>query len=288
MKLQDVMRLIALGAIWGSSHLFMRILAPVLGPCFTANIRVFIAGGVLVSYFMLAGHSLNWRLHWKHYLLLGIINFALPFSLYCFAALHIPASYSVIFESTAPLFGTLLAAFVLNERITWNRALGLIVGISGVTLVAHAGSVHATDMLLAAIVACLAGALCLALASIYIKIFARHVAPESIAAGSLFMAGLALVPCTLSMHPLPALSAFTLPICMAIAALSLLCTALAYMLYYQLITHIGPVRALTVTFLIPIFGMLWGILFLGETVTVPMLFGCGLIMCGAAFIILRD
>ncbi len=285
MKIQDVARLVALGGIWGSSYLFMRILAPVLGPCFTANARILIAGCILVAYFTCARYKLYWRLYWKHYLLIGIVNFAIPFSLYCFAALHVPASYSVIFEATAPLFGTVFATFLLKEPITANRVLGLILGIGGVSLVAHAGAVHESPLLWAAILACLAGAVCLALASIYIKIFAKQVAPEAIAAGSLMMAGIVLLPVTLLVSPLPALHLFTMNIVLSIAALAVMCSALAYLLYFQLITHIGPVQALTVSFLIPIFGMLWGVLFLHETVTVPMILGCGLIVCGASFII---
>ena len=132
MRLADIIRLAVLAAIWGSSFIFMRVLAPVLGPVVTADARVLIAGLALVGVFAIRGPKLAWSDHWRQYTIIGVINSAIPFVLFSYAALHIPASYSAILNSTAPLFGMGLAAMFLSERPTGLNILGATLGLAGV------------------------------------------------------------------------------------------------------------------------------------------------------------
>src|SRR4051812_46511100 len=110
MKTSDLTRLLLLAALWGGSFIFMRVLAPVLGPLVTADSRLIVAGLALLAYFRTIGFDPDWRRFWKHYLVIGIVNSALPFTCYSYAAQYIPASYSVILNSSAPLFGAIFSA----------------------------------------------------------------------------------------------------------------------------------------------------------------------------------
>ncbi len=283
MRPADTARLITLAAIWGGSFIFIRVLAPVLGPVLTAMLRLVIAGFALVAYFHVIGFDAEVRRFWRQYLIIGIANSAVPFLLYAFAALHIPASYSVILNSTVPLFGALLSAAFLDERLTVAKIAGLVAGAAGVTLVSKAGPVEPDAMFGWAIAACLAAAFCYAVAAVYMKKRAAGAKPMAIAGWSQVFAGLALLPLAFFAPPH---GAITPAVVANVLGLALLCSAIAYLLYYRLIADLGPTRATTVTFLLPLFGMLWGALLLDETITAPMIAGCALIIV-SAFVVLR-
>lgn len=282
MRVQDIIRLILLAAIWGGSFIFMRILAPVLGPIPTADLRVLLAGVALIVYFWIINFDPEWRKFWRHYLIIGAINSALPFVLYSFAALHIPASYSVIFNSTAPIFASIFSVLWLGDKFSNRKLLGLLLGTGGVIVVARISSTQINSMFLLSIVACLGAAICYGLAGIYIKKFAPAVKPMAIAGGSQLMAGLLLLPPTV-LNPTP--GEITPFIVMNVICLAIICSAVAYLLYYRLISDIGPTKALTVTFLMPVFGIVWGAIFLGEAVTPQMLLGAGMIIGGTNFVV---
>src|SRR5580765_6571360 len=194
MRRSDVARLVSLAAIWGGSFIFIRVLAPTLGPILTAATRVLIAGIVLVIYCRATGFSADLRRYWRQYVVIGVVNSTLPFVLYAFAALHIPASYSVILNSTTPLFTALLAVPLLGERLTWAKLAGLAAGAAGVMLVSRAGPVAPDLWFGAAVAACLAATLCYAVSSIYMKKHAAGARPLAIAGWSQVFAGLVLVP----------------------------------------------------------------------------------------------
>ena len=282
MRRSDVGRLVSLAAIWGGSFIFIRVLAPTLGPIVTAASRVLIAGAVLVMYCRASGVSADLSRYWRQYLVIGIFNSTLPFVLYAFAALHIPASYSVILNSTTPLFTALLAIPMLGERMTLGKVAGLVAGAAGVTLVSRAGPVTPDLGFGAAVAACLGATLCYAASSIYMKKHAVGAKPLAIAGWSQVFAGLVLVPLVPIVPPSGAIT----PLVIAnVLALALVCSSIAYVLYYRLIADVGPTRALTVAFLMPAFGMIWGAIFLGETITMPMIAGCALIIAGTAAVL---
>ena len=284
MRAVDIIRLIVLAAIWGSSFLFMRVLAPVLGPVVTADARVLIAGLALIGMFAITGPKLHWKKYWRQYAFMGTVNSALPFLLFCLAALHIPASYSAILNATSPLFGMVLSAFFLSVRPTAGNVLGGVLGMIGVAMIAGMGSIAMTPAVLLSILACLGAAACYAIAGVYMKRRAVDVNPVAIAGASQLVAGLVLLPPSVAFPPAGELTAVIIGCTLALA---LLCSAVAYLLYYRLIADCGPTRALTVTFLIPLFGLLWGALFLGEEITGGMVLGCGLVIIGAALVLRR-
>ena len=283
MQLRQIIELLSLAAIWGASFIFMRILAPVLGPILTANLRLLIAAVALLSYFAIVRWDVDWRLYWKEYLIIGAVNSALPFTLFAFAALHIPASYSAILNATAPLFGAIFSVWWLNDTFTLRKGMGLALGAIGVVLISRIeGGLTWSVMAVLAIIACLIATLCYALASIYIKKFASKVNPTRTAAASQLLAGLLLLPLTpLSLPSGP----ITSTIIFNLLGLALLCSAVAYVLYYRLLAQVGPSKALTVTFLIPVFGMLWSKLFLDEAITFTMLLACLLIISGTWLVV---
>jgi drug/metabolite transporter (DMT)-like permease len=282
MNTKDLLRLLTLAALWGGSFIFMRVVAPVLGPLITADLRVLIAGIVLVGYFRLIGFDPEWRRFWRHYLVIGVVNSALPFCLYAYAAQYLPASYSVILNSSAPLFGAIFGALWLGEKVTTQKGIGLLLGASGVCLIARVKPAQGGANFAFAVVACLLAAACYGLAGIYIKKFASQVKPMAIAGASQLLAGLVLIP----FAPLaPASGPTSLFIVLNVLGLAIFCSAIAYLLYYRLIAEVGPTKALTVTFLMPLFGMLWGSLLLGETVTLAMIAGCLLVLLGTVLVL---
>jgi len=281
----DVARLVTLAAIWGASFYFFRILAPVLGPVATAASRVIIGGLVLVAWLRIIGFDAELARHGRHYAVIGVVNSAIPFVLFAWAALTLPASYSAILNATAPLFSAVLGAIWLGERFTVRKFAGLAVGMAGVALVTRAGPVVVDARVLLATGACLAATFCYAATGVYIKRCAAAAPPRGIAAYSQLAAGAVLLPLLPAGHPIGAVS---LPVVVAVLGLALLCSSVAYLLYFRLMSDLGPTRTMTVTFLIPVFGMLWGSLFLGESLTGPMLAGAALIVAGTALIMWRS
>ncbi|MBT4793110.1 MAG: EamA family transporter [Halobacteriovoraceae bacterium] len=282
MTVNNFVQLIVLAALWGASFIFMRVISPVLGPIATADMRVLIAGIVLVVYFYLTKHPMNWRDNWKAYLFIGSINSAIPFLFYSYAALHLPASYLAILNSTAPLFGVLISSIWLDEELTLKKILGLLTGTAGVVLITQTGSISIGTNQVLAILACLGAAFSYAATGVYIKLKASGLKPKSIAGGSQLLAGLVLFP---FIAIAPPQGEITLLITVNVLVLAIFCSGLAYLLYYNLIKNIGPTKALTVTFLIPLFAILWGIIFLNEKINSTMYIGCGLIIIGTVLVL---
>lgn len=169
MNSKNLIQLITLAAIWGGSFIFMRILAPVLGPILTAELRVMIAGIALIIYFYFSQFDPQWRLYWKQYLIIGTVNSAIPFSLYAYAALHLNASIEVILNSTSPLFGALFSAIWLSEKLSLSRIIGLVIGTSGVVLITQVSGPMLNSHISISIMACLLAAACYGITGIYIK-----------------------------------------------------------------------------------------------------------------------
>ncbi len=282
MRGADVARLVALAVIWSASFVFIRVLAPSLGPVWTATLRVLIAGAALVAWLRLAGIDAGVRRHWRAYLAVGIVNSASPFLLFSWAALTLPASYLVILNAASPMFAALAAALWLGERLSGAKVAGLAIGAAGVVLVSRAGPLAPTPDVVLAVVASLGGALCYAIAGVWLKRQGSGLQPMAIAGWSQIGASAALLPVAAA-TPLP--GPVTNAVVANLLALALVCSGIAYLIYYRLIRDIGPTRAMTVTFLMPALGMLWGVLFLGEAVNATMLAGAGLVIAGTAAVL---
>ncbi len=273
----DVALLLALSAIWGSSFIFIRYLAPVIGPVATADLRMLIAGLALVLFFLPARIVPGWRKNFRHYLVIGLLNSAIPFVLYSFGALVLPAAMEAIFNSMSPMFGAVFAALWLGEKLNARKIAGLALGIGGVAAMSSLSGLSFDLPVVLAVIGCVLAPLCYGLAGIYIRARASGIRPIAIAGGSQLFGGLALLP-FLGLSA-PAASALSGRLALIVAAFALLCSAVAYIIYYKLIADVGPTRALTVTFLIPVFAMGWGRM-LGEPVSLSMVVGAAVILAG--------
>jgi drug/metabolite transporter (DMT)-like permease len=280
MRPADTARLVALAAIWGASFLFNRIAAPVLGPVVTAEGRTLIAGVALAAYFAFLGYDPEWRRWRRHYVVVGIFSSALPFLLWAYAALSVTAGVLSVLNATSPMWGALCGALLLGERMSARRITGLAIGIVGVALVTR--PTGEATLHYPAVAAALIAAFSYGLVATYIKRWAHDVPSRGMAAGTQLAAGVLLIP----FIPLWPPSATPTPLVAAsMLALGLVCGAIAYLLYFRLIADIGATRALTVTYLIPVFGVLWGALFLGEAVALPMLAGGVLVILGTVLVL---
>jgi drug/metabolite transporter (DMT)-like permease len=276
--LADVIRLLILAAIWGGSFLFTRISAPVLGPAILVECRVSLAMLLLLLVAWVMRKPLNARTHWRHYLMLGVFNTAIPFLLFAYAAQTLSAAEMSILNATSPIWGAVIGVIWKRHTITKRSMLGLGLGIIGVALVVGLDRVSTQPGAGSAIAAGLLAALCFGLATNYAKT-AKHVDSFSNAHGSMWAAALFIAPA------MPFASPYASPsvgVILAVLAVGLVCTGLALLLYFRLIRDIGATSALTVTFLIPVFGIMWGHLFLHEVITVGMIIGAGIVLFGTA------
>ena len=279
MKLADLFELLLLAAVWGASFLFMRIAAPVLGPVLLIELRVLIAGFTLLLVAIRFGLISEIKTNIIPLLIVGCINSAIPFLLFAFASLYLPAGFSSILNATAPLFGTLIAGLWLREKLTIVQFIGLVIGFAGVTILVGWTKIPVTTNFIRAIAAGLIAPLSAAMAALYAREKLLGVNPIAVATGSLLGATIILLPVTPWFLPdrFPSLTIILVTI-----ALSLFSTALAYVIYFRLISRIGASKSLIVAYLIPLFAMFWGTLILGEPITASMILGCGLILSGTA------
>ena len=277
----DYARLALLAALWGGAFVFLRVAAPVLGPAWTAEFRVLLGGLALLAWFRLTGFDAGLRRHARFYLLIGTVNIAAPFALYSYAAMHAPASLLSIVNATAPIFGLAWSALFRDERITLRKTTGLVLGIAGVALIVRPPDGEASPQLGWALVAALAACCAYGIAGVLIKRFSSGASPRGMAAGNQLAAALVLLPLLAVLPPL----ATPTPLVIAnLLALAILASGVAFLLYFRLIADVGATRALTVTYLIPLFGVLWGWMFLGETLPAAALAGGALILGGTVLV----
>ncbi len=271
--------LLILAAIWGSSFLFMRIAAPEMGPIWLIEFRVLVAGLVLLPVLARMGKLGELRRFWKPLLILGIINSAIPFTLLAYASVYLPAGLTSILNATAPLFGVVVAFFWLNERLTVARGIGFIMGFAGVVILIGWENGAGAGLSITAVLAALLAAVLYAFGAPYARLKLGGAAPLTVATGSQLGAALFLLPVVPFSAP-PAMPSLT--VLLVALALAVLSTAVAYILYFHLIQKIGSSKALTVTYLVPLFAMVWAFVFIAEPVTPAMVVGCGLILMGTA------
>jgi drug/metabolite transporter (DMT)-like permease len=285
MKPRDLLELLSLAAIWGASFLFMRVAVPGFGPVALAGLRVAGASLLLMPLLVMRGEWPHLRRHWRPILLVGLTNSALPFLCYAYAALAITGGLSSVFNATSPLWGALIAWLWLHERPTLLRTVGLVIGFGGVAWLAwdkahfKAGADGINSGL--AVLACLCATLMYGFSANYTRRFLSGVPALTLAAGSQFAAALLLAVPMLWRWPTqnPGVSAWG-----AAAGLALACTGIAYVMYFRLIARLGATRAISVTFLVPAFAVLWGALFIHEDISATMLVACGVILAGTALV----
>lgn len=274
---------LVLGALWGSSFLFMRFSALEFGAMATAAGRVAIAATFLLPIVIVKGLLPELQQHWKKIFVMGIFNSAIPFACFAFALLSITTGLSSILNATVPMFGALVAWVWLKDKPALPRIAGIVIGFTGIALLAWDKATFKSDASGAApgwaVLACLVACLCYGIAASFAKKYMGGISPMVTAAGSQIGATLGLLAPALWLWPAstPSTTAW-----LSLVVLGIACTGIAYVLYFRLIEKAGPQRTLTVTFLIPVFAVFYGALFLGEVVTFWMLLCAVVIVCGTA------
>jgi drug/metabolite transporter (DMT)-like permease len=281
MRWSDLIELVALAALWGAAFLFMRTGAGEFGPVALAALRVTGAALVLMPLLAAKGHLAELRTHWRVIGVIGILNSALPFLLFSYAALFIPAGLSAIFNAASPLFAAAIGWLWLHDRLSAPRVAGLVIGFVGVLglmlVKLSPGNAATANGVGGAMVACIAAAALYGLSANVAKRHLSGVAPLAVAAGSQVSAALFLAAPEAWWRPTQAVSSAGW---VSAAVLALACTGVAYLLYFRLIANAGAANAIAVTFLIPLFAVLWGRAFLSEALTPAMVIGCGVILLG--------
>ncbi|MDG1025380.1 MAG: DMT family transporter [Gammaproteobacteria bacterium] len=276
--LEDYLVLILLSAIWGASFLFLRVSSPVFGPFFLIEMRV--ASGLLVLLPLCIAMKKHHEIiaNWRSLFVLSLCNMTLPFCLLAYATLSIGAGFASILNATVPFFTAILAFTFWQQKLSLTAVMGMLLGFVGVVLLmlSYSGPI-AANVPLKAIAAGLLGAVLYGLA---INLTAAHLYKLSgvaITTGSLLFSSIILLPFAYWQMPdvLP-----TGSIWFSVFSLGIVCTGFAFVLFYRLISRIGSNLAVTNTFLIPLFSLFWGNLFLAEEVTTFMLFACMLVLAG--------
>jgi drug/metabolite transporter (DMT)-like permease len=269
---------VLLAAIWGASFLFTRLSVGEFGAVPTAGVRVAIAALFLLPLLVARGQLHALRTHWKKIFFLGLLNSGIPFALYAYALLSISTGLSSLLNATVPLFGALVAWLLLKDRPHGMKIVGLLIGFVGVAMLASGKASfkpNASGLVTGwAVMACLGACLCYGLAASFAKRYLSGQPSLVIATGSQLGASLGLAVPTFLFWPsqAPSVTAW-----LALLTVGVLCTGVAYVMYFRLIDKVGAAGALTVTFLIPVFAVVYGVLFLGESVTAWMLV-CGTVI----------
>jgi drug/metabolite transporter (DMT)-like permease len=274
--------LIFLAAIWGGSFLFIRIAAPVIGSVFLMAIRVALAAAGLLAYCLMQRSLPNFRKRWKQYLVIGALNNAIPFVLIANAVIALNASLSAILNATTPLFTALVAAVWIGEPFGWRRGMGVLVGLLGVVTLVGFSPIPLSPKVLLAVAQSLLAALSYGLGAVYSRTRFQGANPMHTALGQLSGSTFLLLP--LAFFSVPEAPP-SLPVTVAVLTLALLCTSFAYLIYFRLISSSGPTTAASVTFLVPFFSILWGVLFLNEPLSLGMFLGLGIILGSVGLVI---
>ena len=286
----DIFRMLSLAAIWGASFLFMRIIAPAIGTIPTGFFRVSIAAVGLLVILGLMRVRWDFKGKLKTVMLLGVINSGIPATLYSVAAQVLPAGYSAIFNATTPLMGVLIGGLFFSEKLTAAKLGGVFLGLFGVGVLTRAGPVAFDMQLLLGALACLLATTCYGFAGF----LARRWLDQAGGLDSRLSALGSMLGATLFLLPLFGYSVITSPpvswggwnVWLSLLGLGLGCTAFAYIIYFRLLSSIGPVKSMTVTFMIPPFGVLWGALLLDEPLSMAHIYG-GVLIALALWLVLK-
>ncbi|WDE03112.1 DMT family transporter [Thalassomonas viridans] len=280
------LELVLLAAIWGASFMFMRIGSPEFGPVLFMAMRTLIASLLLLPLLYLYRQQTALKGQWPKLFFVGSLNTALPFVLFGYATLTLSAGLTSILNTTTPMFGVLVAYLWFKDKLSLSAVAGIILGCLGVYLlmydkIAVTRGPEESGSILLPVLAVMAAAMCYAISANFTKRYLSHIKPLAQATGSQLAATVLLAPVSLFFLPesVPSPMAIT-----SVVLLGTVCTGIAYIIFFRLIAALGPANAMSVTYLIPVFGVFWGAMFLNEAVTLSMLAGGGCILTGVALI----
>jgi drug/metabolite transporter (DMT)-like permease len=281
MRPRDFAGLIMLSVLWGGSFLFIRVAVPALGPFLLVELRVGLAAAALLLYALAAGSMPKIRGRWRSFLVLGFLNAAVPFSLISAAETHLTASLAAILNSTTVMFTAIVAAVWMGDTLTARKAIGIVLGIVGVSVLVGWDPLPLNGFVLLAVAAMLLASLSYALGATYAKQSFSGIPPVGMALGQLGGAVALLLP--LAVVSLPE-RAPSIVVIFSMLGLAFLSTAVAYLIYFRLIENVGPTSTVTVTLLVPVFGLLFGVLLLEEPFGPGTLAGLGIILTSVVLI----
>lgn len=273
-------RLLCLAAIWGGSFLFMRVAANTFGPAYLIEFRVTFAAVALLLIAVYLKKKVTLTAHTKHFFIIGLFNSAVPFLLFAYAAQTLNASTLAILNSTAPIWGALVGFVWYRSPLTAKSVLGMLIGIGGVAVLVGLDTSTIGEEAMLPIAASLMASFSYGIATNYTK-NAPQVPAFDNAHGSMWAAVIWVLPLLpfLPMRAEPSHFEWS-----SVVTLGVVCTGFAYLLYFRLVSDIGPASALTVTFLVPVFGILWGYLVLDEPVGSNTIIGTILVLSGTMLV----
>lgn len=275
MKTSHTIQLLLLAAIWGSSFIFLKIVTPVIGVSMTMGSRIILAAIVMISFVAFLKKLPEYKLYWKKYVVLGVLNLMLPFALVSYSIGFLNASLSSIINASTPLFTMIISSLWLRQRLSYRKLAGMFLGISGLTVLVGWMPLDFTPEVITSLVFSFLAALSYGLGNVYTRVYLSNAEPIKTATGQLTAAGVMAIP-FLGMSGNEPL--FDPHVILAISILAVVCTALAYTLYFRLIAAIGSANTSVVSLLIPVFSVLWGVLFLHESITPAIVLGLAMIL----------
>ncbi len=280
MRARDVVELLVLSVLWGGAYLFTRAAVPAFGPAPLVSLRMGIAALILLPILAWRGGLPQLLAQPRALFMVGVPFTALPFMMMTWGALHITAGLSAVLNATAPMFAALVAHFFLKERLGVWRVAGLLLGFAGVLWLMSGGAVSLRSGDGAwAVAAVLGTSMIWSVGANYTRRKMAGVDPMVTTAGSLAVASLFLAPLAWASWPQQPPSARAWA---EMAFLGVASSGLGMLMYFRLLRRIGAVRAMSVTFLSPLVAMVSGTLYLGETLTLSMVGGCGVVLLGTA------
>ena len=266
-----------LGAVWGSAFMFIKIATPELGPIALVNIRLAVAGLIFIPFLLQQKYLKHFRSNLKNILVLSVINTALPFSLFAYASLESSSNMLSILNGTTAIMAVVISTIWLKIRLNFFQIMGVFIGLFGIVVLANPDNVYIS---MKATIFCLSAAFCYALSANYIQKFAYKTNTIVLIGWSLVIASVLLLPITFFNLPsqLPSNN-----VIFSILWLGVISTGVAFLGYVRLIEKVGAVKTATVAYFIPVFGVIWGYVFLGEPITLQILIGMILILIGIVF-----
>ena len=280
LKTKHFAQLVLLSALWGASFMLIRIASPVLGPNVLAVLRIGMATLTLAVLMRAMRHA--WPMgHWRELALIGLLSVALPFLLFAWAALHLPAGYSALLNSTAVVFGMFASAWMKEDTLTLRKVLGCACGFCGVLLIVGLGPVEPSAKVFLAALGCVAASACYGVSTPLMKRALSRMEPLQIAAGLHAMSLLMLIPGAAWSWPQ---AHFTPMALLAVAIMGVVTSGIAYWMHIRILAHVSPVAAMSPTFMIPVFGVTWGHLFLGEQLGAGIFAGGAMVLLASALI----
>lgn len=274
MKLKHWALLIILGAVWGSSFMFIKIATPEFGPIPLVGIRLFIAGALFLPILLQPKYLKQIHGFKLKIFILSLLNATIPFTLFSYASYSSDSNMLAILNSSAALLTMIVAYFWINEPIGRKQVSGLIIGFIGIIVLVNPSNIQTS---LISSLACLTAASCYAIANVFIQKFTKDIKKVVLIGWSLIFGAITLSPLTIVYFPtiIPSTEAI-----LSLFWLGAIGTGLAFIGYVRSIETIGAVKTSTVAYFLPVFGIIWGYIFLNEKVTYIVIVGCLMVLLG--------